>query len=74
VKNYFGTVERFPHEFFIGDTALNQIDIAADLFEVFTMTRREIVNDPDARTAVAERRCNVRTNKARTACYDNCSR
>ena len=74
MKNYFRALECFLHEVFIGNTSLDEIDVAADLFEVLAMTCREIVDHSDARTAVAKRGCNVRTNEAGASCYDHYSR
>ena len=59
MKDYFSACECLLHQIFIGNTALNEIDVAGDLFEVFAMARREIVKHSDARTAVSKRGCNV---------------
>ena len=38
VKDYFDAVERFLKPVFIGNAAFNEVDVAADLFEVLTMS------------------------------------
>lgn len=54
VKDHFSAVESFRQYVFVSDTALNEIYVAANLAEVLAMTRREIVEHSDARTAGAQ--------------------
>jgi hypothetical protein len=51
MKNDFHTVQRLLQQVLIGNTALNEIDPAANLVDVFTMTGGQVVEHTNSRAA-----------------------
>jgi hypothetical protein len=59
VKNYLDTVEYLVQQRFIGDAAFDELEIAANLVEVLTMSGRQIVEHAHARATGHKRRGDV---------------
>jgi hypothetical protein len=49
MKNYFDILEHLIEQLLVSHATLNEIEIATNLLDVFTVTSREIIEDADAR-------------------------
>jgi hypothetical protein len=67
MKNQLNTFQGTGQRYFISHAGMNEVDLAANLFDILTMASRQIVNHPNAGTAVGQRRRKVRTDEAGAA-------
>ena len=73
MENYFDTLKRLIEQLLIGNTAFDEIEVAADLFDVFAVSGREVVKDAHTRAGGKQCRSDMRADESGSARYQCCS-